>query len=150
MIVCGGIAAVVMIVFLIALLLRDRPDNAELYPRPEPEVDPFEQLAVLITPQELAVKARAKKRSPDPYIPAPGYTDKQVKKILQTAKSLQGENKLCFDQFIKNYQDELFEHCQDNELGEDSEGGCEQVAYEYSIHTGVVEEALKRCIEEKY
>lgn len=138
-------------ILVAATLLLQKPDGAAPhYSEPEPEVDPFEQLAVLITPQELAIKARARKRSPDPYIPSPQYTGQQAKKIMQTAKSLQGNDKQCFDQFIKNYQNSLFEHCRANELGEYSEGGCEQVAYKFSIHTGVVEEALKQCMGERY
>jgi hypothetical protein len=144
------LVSVAAILVAVTLLLREPDGDAPLYPETEPEVDPFEQLAVLITPQELAVKARVKKRSPDPYIPAPQYTGQQAKKILETAKSLQDEDKQCFDQFIKDYQDSLFEHCRANELGDYSEGGCEQVAYKFSIHTGVVEEALKQCIGEKY
>jgi hypothetical protein len=145
----GFVVVVTGILLLVAFLTQEKLDPADLYPEPKPESDPFEQLAVLITPQELGVKAKAKKKSPDPYIPAASYTSRQANRILRTAKSLGDDDKQCFDQFITTYQDTLFEHCLANELAEDTEGGCEQMAYQYSIHTAVIEAALKNCIEYK-
>lgn len=146
--VVGSVVALAVILSAIVLLTQEKPSDADLYPAPKPEVDPFERLAVLITPQELAIKARAKKKSPDPYIPAPSYSDRQVEKIMQSVRAQKAEKKECFDRFLKNYQETLFKHCQENNLAENTEGGCERLAYQYSIHIGVVEEALKSCAED--
>lgn len=144
----GVVATLAVVAFGIVLLTREQPAPIEPVAKTavkEEEKDPFEQLAVLITPQELAVKARAKKKSPDPYIPATSYPEKQNRRIIDRAKALQGEAKACFDGFIKQYQDTLYHHCLENDLAGDAEDGCRKSAYQFSIHTRVVEEALKSC-----
>lgn len=100
-----------------------------------------------VTPQELAVKAKTRKQGPDPYIAVGTYSEQQADRILRKAKSLRDGERECFDRFIKEYQDRLFEHCRKNELGLYAEGGCEQTAYQYSLHTRVIEKAINHCVK---
>ena len=147
-IVGGAILATFLIFLFMTFLLRENSDHSDHQPRSEPESKPIFR-ENFITPQELTLKARSRKNGPDPYIAAGSYTDQQAAKILQKVKSLHGKEQECFDKFIKEYQDRLFEHCQKNELGQYSPGGCEETAYKYSIHTRVLEVAMENCVKNK-
>ncbi len=139
--------AVTLIAGLLLWLQYDEPEGKYADPVVRPKADPLAPLDIVSTPLELEIKAQSKERGPDPYLPTSFYTKEQHERIIGRAKQLENENKVCFEKFISKYQDTLFQHCQKHSLGEDAEGGCESLAYKYSIHTRVVEEALISCLK---
>ncbi len=130
---------------LLIWLTQDRPVVVDRQPKAGPERDPLEPREILTTPFEMEFKGMKKTEGPDPYLPPSFYTAEQRRKIIGDVKALTTPQKNCFNEFIKDYQDTTFKHCQEHDLGRDADGGCEQIAYKYSIHLRVIDEALKNC-----
>jgi hypothetical protein len=84
-------------------------------------------------------------RTQDPTIPARAYTPERDAEILARFSSLKGSQKLCADEFIRDYQKSLFDYCEATGSGENVGGGCSHVAYAWSLHTRVFELGLEEC-----
>jgi hypothetical protein len=81
----------------------------------------------------------------DPTIPRGTYTAEQEAEVLAKFNSMQGERKRCGNEYVRAYQKSLFDYCVATDGGKNIGGGCDHVAYAWSIHARVLELALERC-----
>ena len=81
----------------------------------------------------------------DPAIQQGDYSKNQRDSIRKLVNSLKKSDSKCVRKFKKDYQKSLFDYCEANGNGKLVGGGCEHVAYAWSLHTAVTIEALKNC-----
>ncbi|STQ90792.1 hypothetical protein [Iodobacter fluviatilis] len=80
-----------------------------------------------------------------PEIPREKYTPERTMEIINESNATTGKVKECKNKFFAEYQESLYKHCVATNGGKEIGGGCEHVAYAYSIHERVIELALQKC-----
>ncbi|WIV98334.1 hypothetical protein [Kinneretia aquatilis] len=81
----------------------------------------------------------------NPAIPRGKYTPERQMEIINEANAATGKIQKCINEYIASYQESLLKHCVATDGGKGIGGGCEHVAYAYSVHERVIELALQRC-----
>jgi hypothetical protein len=81
---------------------------------------------------------------PDPRIKADDVSNQESEELLSKHNNLTGEAKNCAEEFIKNYQQKVLEHCLLAGYANNIGGGCYHIVG-YSVNTGVVKKALNEC-----
>ena len=99
----------------------------------------------LLSPIILVAGCSVTSPMKNPLIPRGEYTEKQSQQILDEVNSLNDESKVCSDEFISTYQNNLFKYCEETGGGKNIGGGCDHVAYAWSITTSVLESAVVAC-----
>ena len=81
----------------------------------------------------------------DPTVARPKYSKEHQTELIRRYNSAPENKKPCLSEYIRNYQGSLFKYCVATDGGKNIGGGCDHVAYAYSIHEGVLELALEKC-----
>lgn len=81
---------------------------------------------------------------PDPRIKVDDVSNQESKELLSKHNNLTGEAKICVEEFIKNYQKKVLEHCFLAGYANNIGGGCYHIIG-YSINDGVLKKALNEC-----
>ena len=81
----------------------------------------------------------------DPKIHNRKFSDEDNQIIHTKVNSLVGQEKECLNIFINDYQKSLYEYCEATDGGDDIGGGCNHVAYAWSITSSVLEAGLSSC-----
>jgi len=81
----------------------------------------------------------------DPRIPKGSYTSEQEAEVLAQFNAMQGLQKDCGDAYTRAYQESLYKYCVATDGGKNIGGGCDHVAYAWSLHTKVLELAFEHC-----
>ena len=102
-------------------------------------------LAALVIPLFHAPYLGNAPASVDPTIPTGNYTPEREDEVRAQFNSMQGDLKQCGYTYIRDYQKSLYEYCTSTDGGKGIGGGCDHVAYAWSIHTRILELAFEHC-----
>ena len=64
--------------------------------------------------------------------------------LLEIVNSLKGEDKVCFDNFLSEYQNKVYEHCEQEGYAKNIGGGCSHIVG-YSLSNALFLKALESC-----
>ncbi len=81
----------------------------------------------------------------DPRLPYVEYTKEQVNTIEVLAKTRKGDQKLCFDKFMKDYLTQVYKHCEATGYAKKIAGGCDHVINSTRKNWWVKWVALEEC-----
>ena len=81
----------------------------------------------------------------DPTIQRGDFTTEERDKIIEQVNSLKKKDSICVRKFYRSYQKSLFDYCEANGNGRNVGGGCEHIAYAWSLHSAVTVQAFKHC-----
>jgi len=82
----------------------------------------------------------------DPRIPYVEYTKEQVNTIEVLAETRKGNQKLCYDEFMKDYLAKVYEHCEATDYAKKIAGGCGHVIHSTKKYAWQVKwVALEEC-----
>ena len=73
------------------------------------------------------------------------HTNEHDDRVLAEFNAQIGAVRECADSFVKDYQDSLFKQCEATHAGDSIGGGCDHVAYAWSITFELLERSNKHC-----
>ncbi len=79
-----------------------------------------------------------------PDLPAPDAEKQPAIEQSHAINALQGQERLCVDDFMQRYQQAYFNACEQQHCGDGIGGGCYHIAGNW-MHEGVLGHALRRC-----
>jgi len=80
----------------------------------------------------------------DPSLPEFKSSEHQERAFTDHFNSLEGEREICARTFVEQYRAAVLDYCEATCLGAYVAGGCEHIVI-YSVHDGVLYNALKAC-----
>ncbi len=77
--------------------------------------------------------------------PVVTHTNEHDERVIAEFNAQIGSERVCANAYVKDYQDSLFEHCEATHGGDNIGGGCDHVAYAWSITTELLERSIQHC-----